>query len=417
MYLVRFLVLLGLIQALISCKLEVTNSTQGQVRTDSGTYRCAAGETCVIDVVDTFFSETFRAVPKSAYTFTAWRTRPDSFCGGSTKPCRLSTAGLLDTPLMSLLESDRVYYLEPVFGRPDTWRQRAETSTAGVFHGACVVGGELYAIGLGWGDPGAMHGQVEAYDPVSDSWEPRASLPVPRSIVEVSTFKRKCYAIGGAAQQTALADVHEYDPQTDTWVSRTPMPEPRAVGGSAVVNGKIYVMGGSDTAFWNGTPGAAVLIYDPKKDRWSKGADMPTPRLGLGVAAVGGLIYAVGGSNHGLGIFSSRIVERYDPAKDQWKRVADLPEERDFLSAVALNGRLYAVGGLINPRDSFVADAPSSKSIYRYSPQDDSWERLADMSDARYRPAVATLDGQLYVVGGRPVRESASLNTTEEYTP
>lgn len=423
MHLTRVVVIVGLVLACTSCKIEITTSS-GQVRSDSGAYICKANETCVIDVVDTFFNETFTAIPRQGFTFTAWRTRPDALCGGSDTPCRLTTEGVDGTPLSDILESDQKFFLEPVFGRQNNWRPRANVAISGVSAASCVINGKIYAIGLGWGESGAGLGHVEVYDPVADNWTSRASLPTPRAIVATGVVGNRCYAIGGGnggggsgPGVPALTAVDEYDPQTDTWRPRAPLPVPRAIGGGAVVGGKIYVIGGSDGVSWTVTPLATVAIYDPKANTWTSGANMPTPRIGLGVAAVDGLIYAIGGSNHDLDIFSSRIVERYDPAKDKWTRVADLPEDRDFLTAVALNGKLYAVGGLINPSDRFMPGAVSSTSVYRYDPATDRWARIEDMSVARYGAAVAALDGQVYVVSGRTSRESDSVDSTEEYTP
>ena len=40
-----------------------------------------------------------------------------------------------------------------------------------------------------------------------------------------------------------------------------------------------------------------VCSYDPKTNRWSKVSSMTTRRLGVAVAVLGGLLYAVGGSD------------------------------------------------------------------------------------------------------------------------
>ena len=37
--------------------------------------------------------------------------------------------------------------------------------------------------------------------------------------------------------------------------------------------------------------------YDPQTNRWTKVASMSTRRLGVGVAVLGGYLYAVGGSD------------------------------------------------------------------------------------------------------------------------
>lgn len=37
--------------------------------------------------------------------------------------------------------------------------------------------------------------------------------------------------------------------------------------------------------------------YDPKSNKWHQVSSMTTPRLGVGVASLGGYLYAVGGSD------------------------------------------------------------------------------------------------------------------------
>ena len=99
------------------CKIEIRVPQQGgSVVSSDGAYVCEAGQTCVIDVVDLFFDETFIAQPAHGYAFSRW-TKDDSFlCGGDTEPCRLSTASFEGIPaLMSILESDEVFFLAPRF--------------------------------------------------------------------------------------------------------------------------------------------------------------------------------------------------------------------------------------------------------------------------------------------------------------
>ena len=101
---------------LAGCKIEVTVPDGGSVVSQSGSFRCNAGQTCSIDVYDTQFDETFEAIPASGYRFVGWAGKDRGLCGGDDKPCELQTAGFADNPnLMTVLESDEVFYLEPVF--------------------------------------------------------------------------------------------------------------------------------------------------------------------------------------------------------------------------------------------------------------------------------------------------------------
>jgi len=57
----------------------------------------------------------------------------------------------------------------------------------------------------------------------------------------------------------------------------------------------------------------SVDIYNPETDRWTHAIDMQTKRGYVGVAAVNGFIYAVGGWTEKDGALAT--VERYSPDK------------------------------------------------------------------------------------------------------
>jgi len=61
--------------------------------------------------------------------------------------------------------------------------------------------------------------------------------------------------------------------------------------------------------------------YDPLTDRWTEVASMETCRIGVGVAVVNRLLYAVGGFD-GVNRLSS--VECYHPERNEWKFVASM---------------------------------------------------------------------------------------------
>ena len=102
--------------ALPGCKIEIKVPQGGTVVSSDGAYTCEAGQTCVIDVVDLFFDETFIAEPAPGYYFSRWKEKDRYLCGGATTPCRLFTADFEGNPaLQSILESDETYFLEPRF--------------------------------------------------------------------------------------------------------------------------------------------------------------------------------------------------------------------------------------------------------------------------------------------------------------
>lgn len=72
----------------------------------------------------------------------------------------------------------------------------------------------------------------------------------------------------------------------------------------------VCVLGGFD----DNSPLDCVEKYDPNNNTWTMVANMSCPRGGVGVAALGGKLYAVGGHD-GTNYLSS--VEEYDPETDR----------------------------------------------------------------------------------------------------
>ncbi len=101
---------------IVSCRLKIVVPEGGSVVSQSGTYSCAAGERCIVQINDIFFNETFVAKPAQGYELTAWAKRERALCAGTSQPCKLATEAFEGSePLMDLLESDEVFLLQPVF--------------------------------------------------------------------------------------------------------------------------------------------------------------------------------------------------------------------------------------------------------------------------------------------------------------
>lgn len=114
---IRILILIGLVLVLSGgCKLVVQVPKGGSVISQSGAHNCAEGKTCRIEIVDLFFEDTFTAKPAAGYAFKHWKKKERGFCANNTAPCQLSSAPLgINDLLLALLESDEVFYLQPVF--------------------------------------------------------------------------------------------------------------------------------------------------------------------------------------------------------------------------------------------------------------------------------------------------------------
>jgi DNA-binding CsgD family transcriptional regulator/N-acetylneuraminic acid mutarotase len=250
-------------------------------------------------------------------------------------------------------------------------------------------GGRLYAIG-GEGADGVSNA-VYMFDPTANAWSERASKPTPVSNFGVAVLDDEIYAVGGCTASGEVTNVVEvYDPARDTWSLAKPMPAPRCAHAVAVLGDRLYVFGG-----WDGSRYVAdVFIYDRTANIWERGTPMPVARGFLGAAALKGYIYIVGGFD---GRQEYALAHRYDPAaeaqgKSAWEPLPPMMQARGGLGMAAEGNAIYAIGG------GWRGDLAYSE---RFDLLSNTWSRVESPLKVQWRnPGVATLDTQVYVVGG-----------------
>ena len=121
--------------------------------------------------------------------------------------------------------------------------------------GSAVLGGKLYVFGgrtrnADGSTPSGMRATAEMYDPATNTWTPRASMPTGRRTMVVGVLNGRAQVMGGERTSTGgtFPQNEEYDPLANAWRALTPMQTARhgAVGGT--INGVVYVAGGGPTA-------------------------------------------------------------------------------------------------------------------------------------------------------------------------
>jgi len=224
----------------------------------------------------------------------------------------------------------------------NSWRVRSSKPIPVNNIGAAVIGGRLYVPG-GYTAAGEVIPELEIYDPGTDSWERGASLPLSLCAYAIAALGEKIYIFGGWDGSTYVASTYEYDPVADIWLEKTPMDSGRGFAGTGVIEGKIFVVGGYDGR----EEFATVEEYDPAmddgtRDPWMERSPMMMRRGGLGVAAIGGSLYAIGGGWHRYLAYN----ERYDAATDTWSTI-ETPMFGQWrnLGVVATDTKVYAMGG------------------------------------------------------------------------
>ncbi len=188
-----------------------------------------------------------------------------------------------------------------------------------------------------------------------------------------------------------------------SWAVQAPLPTKRAGLGLVALNGQIFAIGGVRA---NNKATRSVEIYDPTADSWSEGAAKPTAASSLVGVVYDDKIYVPGGcTDEGQPIDSLEI---YDPQTDIWKQGKSMPAARCAYGLTVFQDKLYLFGGWNG--QSF------EDTIFVYSPQEDIWEVIeATMPQAKGYVGAATLNDSIYVVGGFDGKNE--FNSTHVFIP
>lgn len=181
----------------------------------------------------------------------------------------------------------------------DHWSTKSPMPTPRNWISAAVVNDKIYVMG-GSDNSGGIFSMNEMYDTSTNTWTTKVPCPHARVACGIGVVNGKIYLIGGwvrpgspPGEPTTLNE--EYDPQTDTWTTKASMPTARNGLAVAVVNNRIYAIGGATD--WNPWTNNLNVVeeYDPATDTWRTVQPMLTSRSLLSAAAVGNKVYAIGG--------------------------------------------------------------------------------------------------------------------------
>ena len=155
----------------------------------------------------------------------------------------------------------------------------------------------------------------------------------------------------------------------------------RAHHGVAALNGLLYAVGGiGGRQHGEENVLSSVECYDPSLQRWIPVSPMHELRAYCGVAVVGSYLYAIGGCN---GTSWVRTMERYDPLTNQWTLLTSMSVARSSFGTTVCNGRIYVIGGsdgihLLN-------------TVEKFNPRTNRWHCAQSMQVRRIGLGAATV--------------------------
>lgn len=210
---------------------------------------------------------------------------------------------------------------------------------------AAVVDDTVYIVGALEGLEFRATGDVWAWRPGIDAgWSARTPMPTgtQRGAAVTAALDGAIYVAGGL-RGGAVADVSRYTPATDTWEALAPLPAARDHACGGALGGALVVAGGRQASI--ASTSAEVYALAPG-GAWTARAPMPTGRGGTACGVVGQELVIVGGEGNPAlpsGVFAE--AEAYDGDADTWRTLAPMPTPRHGMGAAAIGERLYVPGG------------------------------------------------------------------------
>ena len=298
--------------------------------------------------------------------------------------------GIIVVSIIFIVSLSPLTILDVKAQEENTWTSLAPMQEKRYGLGVAEINGKIYAIS-GYVGSGPFSNATEEYNPTTNTWTYKKAIPTPRTYFAIAVYQNKIYCMGGLValvgynSQILTDSVEVYDPTTDTWENKTSMPNVRIGMSASVVNGMIYVIGGDSriTHVYNpindswetkaSVPssldqcvsvvldgkihafGALLVhyIYDPEIDTWETGESKNT-NIYFPVAAVTTGIYApkriyVLGAAYPYWNNPSNISPPegsiYDLKTGNWTKVASIPVGHFAGGAVVIEDRIYLIGG------------------------------------------------------------------------
>jgi DNA-binding beta-propeller fold protein YncE len=208
---------------------------------------------------------------------------------------------------------------------------RHDTAAARIGHQAFVFGG---------GNGIAQLDEIVAVDPASGSSRVVGHLPAASSDSSAAAIDGTAYVVGGFTGTRWLDTIVAWSPGRPARVVGR-LPVPLRYAAVAAADGRLVIAGGS---LENATASTAVYTYLPGQKLAHRIGSLPAPTTHAAAAAVGPVVYVIGGRGATLGSATARIVA-INAGSGAIRTVASLDTPTSDLAAAAIGNHVLLAGG------------------------------------------------------------------------
>ncbi len=265
--------------------------------------------------------------------------------------------------------------------------------------------GKFYLIG------GRGVKPVDAFDPATNRWQKKKDTPVEFNHFQAVSFNHEIYIVAGMngrfPHEKPLKNIYIYNPPKDEWRKGPEIPKTRlrGSGGTVVYKDKIYLIAGIQDGHWEGTV-PWFDVFDPVTGSWQVLPDAPHARDHFHAALVGHKIYVAGGRRTLFKL--KQVVELtvpeidiYDLKKRRWETLpetANIPTARAGCTAVAYKNRLLVMGGESKIQES------SHQEVEALNTKTATWQSLPPLVNGRHDTQALVYKNILYIAAGSASR-------------
>jgi N-acetylneuraminic acid mutarotase len=268
-----------------------------------------------------------------------------------------------------------------------TWIQKQDfpdtiSATNGI---SFTINNKIY-VGAGYASK-----LFKEYDPVTDTWTPKADIPgvvTERELAIGFSIGGKGYIGLGIDVSTPKNDLWEYDPTSDTWTQKQNFPGQASDGLYCfVINNLAYIGAGEDTS---STQYNTCYSYNPISDSWTALANFPASgRVWPFSFSIGNKGYVSSGAQ---GTTPVNLTYEYNPTSDTWTAKAN------YTGAARLGGVSFVLNNIAYCGLG-IGQVAFYNNFYSYNPVTDAWTPAVSLPSPGQAFSVAAVANNSAYVG------------------
>ncbi|MCR9063889.1 MAG: galactose oxidase [Cytophagales bacterium] len=261
-----------------------------------------------------------------------------------------------------------------------------------------AIGDKIYLLG------GRGMKPLEVYDTQSKTWEKRGQLPLEIHHFQAVNYKDEIYVLGALSgpfpHETPIPNIYIYNPEKDEWRVGDEIPRKRGAAGCFVYKGKIYLVNGIQDGHYDGHV-TWFDEYDPKTGKWTVLPDSPNARDHINVAVANDKLVVAAGrrSSHKTNeVFTLTVpyTDVYDFKSNTWTTVKgqNIPTMRAGIGSEVLGSKVLFIGGEAGDQEA------AHDEVEAFNVKTMKWEVLPSLNQGRHGMSAVKIGKSIYVSSG-----------------